>query len=296
MVKTLDFNSPDDNIYSVTKMLGHRGGLTSYGYYTGTLFAWHPTEKVVPLLAVEGVGVNRLDILADGSVRQLGKELVYYEDLKSREVLDSWHNPYIEKQVEVFQVRNDVMNIHWTREVPAVTLGVHHQTRDRLNDKIDGVERAQSAVVPFRLPWDVFGDVVVVSLDVMLRYPNALPPAEWPEESSGATVNPAEHMTFKLSLTDLQDDALLSAPYSMHLTSLRPWLPWMRMGQRVGHVYHRAQVWKISDLAELPNRFREHIENHDPEYLVPPTTWTPRRAVSTWEQYAHVMTARRKSA
>jgi|GEM_PF-5506042 len=291
--QTLDFSNYSDNIYAMTKMLGHLGGKTSYGYYTGQLFAWNQTERTKPLVGMIGLGVNRLEEMPDGSIRQLGKELCYYTDLDTGEIIERWHNPITDKVVETFHVRNHAMNMRWTTTVPEVTLGTHHQTKDAMNDSVGG-EKTKGKHAIHLLPWQAFGDIVTVSLDVMLKYPNPLSREEFSEEWSGETVNPSEHMCFYTSLSQLEDRDCLSADYKMVLTRLGVWLPWMKMGQLPGHLFYRAHAWKLKNgIEDIPKVFLEYAQEHDPEFLEAPENWTDEKAVSTWEVYAN---AKRQSA
>jgi hypothetical protein len=91
--------------------------------------------------------------------------VAYYRDLKTGKILDKWENPLTGKTNDVIQVINDSVNSVFGRPGSS-------------------------------LPWRVKGDDVFVTVDVPLAYPNALPPADFPEESTGPMYFATESFMF----------------------------------------------------------------------------------------------------
>ena len=46
----------------------------------------------------------------DGSIRRLNKEVIFYTDPRSGQMIDQWTNPYTEEVVDVVHVANDPFN------------------------------------------------------------------------------------------------------------------------------------------------------------------------------------------
>ncbi len=288
-VRYLNFDDPTDNIYATTKMLGHHGGEISYAYLSGTIFVWDPIEKLIPILGIVGLSVNRLHPLENGTMHQLGKELCYYTELHSGNIIESWFNTYNQRECEILPVRNHLMNVHWTDSAPSVRLGDHHTTEDEMNAEVMH-KKQDGAPSPMVLPWAFHGDIATVTLDAMMKYPNPINRDEFPEAWSGETINANEHMTFFTSLSDLQNHHCLSASYTMVLTRIGRFLPWMLMGTDSRRLFYRSHAWKLMDgIDGFPRFFLDHVEKHDSDFLTPPTEWTDERAVTSQEMYARIM-------
>ena len=163
--------------------------------------------------------------------------------------------------------------------MPKVQVGGHHE--------------AELPRAPLLLPFQVDGEDVTMTLDLILKYPNLLSPARWPRESVSDTTWASEHWTFFAKLADLEDRELASAPYRMQMERLSQWLPWMLMGKsrqrpapHPGFMFGRATAKKcVHGIADLPRILREHAERHYPDFLTPPKVWSEPN-VSSLETFA----------
>ncbi len=276
----LDFTKPEDNLYAFPKLFSRLDGEINFGTYRGVCFGQVPDRPLLPLFGLLGLGVSRAVHRPDGRIEILLKELAFYTDLQTGQVLDTWKNPYNDgEEVEVYHVYNDPQNSLWGLTMPKTQVGGHHQVE------------APSA--PLLLPFQVEGDDVQMTLDLILHYPNLLDPARWPRESVSETTWASEHWTFFASLADLEDRALPSAPYRMQMERLSQWLPWMLMGRsrtrsapHPGFMFGRATARKCArGLDDLPNVLRDHAEKHHPEFLEPPAAYSEPN-VSSLETFA----------
>lgn len=91
-----------------------------HGWYKGYVMAVRPGKKVEDLFGFEGFDSSRLEKRADGSYAKILREVVLYRDLKTGEVLEDWHNPYIDETVRVVHVANDPYNYMIEEYAPQV--------------------------------------------------------------------------------------------------------------------------------------------------------------------------------
>jgi len=276
----LDFGLPSDNSYAFPKLFSRLDGQTNFGVYQGVCFGQVPDRALLPLFGLLGFGVSRTERRPDGTIEVRLKELALYTDLATGRVLDSWRNPYNDAEaVEVYHVRNDPQNSLWGATMPKTQLGDHHE--------------AHTPTEPLILPWQVDGDDVTLTLDLILNYPNLLTPAAWPRESVSETTWASEHWTFLAKRADLEDRDLPGAPYRMQMERLSQWLPWMLMGRsktrqkpHPGFMFARATAKKCAQgIDDLPRTLRGHAEKFFPDFLEPPTVWSEPN-VSSLETFA----------
>ena len=142
---------------------------------------------------------------------------------------------------------------------------------------------------PFVLPWQVFGDEVLLEWDYAHRYPNPLDSARWPKSSTGPWINPSEHFVIYTSMAELSDRSAPSAHFRAGFSRVSPWWPWMRMGRSgvsgvmTGRLFSRTARRGLDD---IPRPLLARIERDCPDYLELPTDWDLGPILSSWEAYA----------
>lgn len=253
-----DFQNPADSSAAFLRL---RCSLDShdqkYSWWTATVYALVPGEKVKPLLGFDGYNVCRVVRKVDGSYELLTREVGYYRDLKTGEIIEHWENPYTGKTDDVVQVNNDPVN-----SVMPVRGNAH-----------------------FALPWKVMGNDVMLLVDVPLDYPNALSPKDFPQESSGERYIASEHFGFFAKLADMNNPKLQSVPYVNSWFRTGPWLPWMKMGRRSGGLIYSGEGKKLASFADLPADVQAYTRKHFSKFINAPikfvqpneTTWTVYR-------------------
>lgn len=291
----LDLTNPAHNLYAFGKTWGTFGDEPVYGVFHGTMFAWVEGRKLVPLFGYQGTGVTlcRLDETDSGpALTMRGKETGFFTDLATGVPLDSWHNPFTGEDVEVFHFLNDRIGGVVTTEMPVLTVGDHHDEGSVMNDS----GATSSGAIPFVLPWQVYGDEVLLEWDYAHEYPNPVDPVRWPKASTGARINPSEHFTIFASHAELADTSLPSAHFRAGFSRISPFWPWMRMGGfafdtptgrsagvMTGRLFSRTARRGLDD---LPRPLLQAIETRCPDYLEPPTDWTTGPILSTWEAFS----------
>ncbi len=256
------------------------------GIFHGTMFASRAGERLQPLFGYVGTGVTVCRLLDNGHVQLRGKETGYFTDLATGAVIDHWDNPFTGQRVEVSPFLNDRIGGELGLEMPRLTVG--DSTDEALMNEGSAPAADASGTVPFVLPWQVYGDEVLLEWDYAHCYPNPVDPVRWPTASTGPTINPSEHFTIYTSLSELSDTSAPSAHFRAGFSRLSPWWPWMRMGSGVdgvlfGRLFSRTARRGLDD---VPPPLLQRILRDCPSYLEAPTDWDLGPILSSWEAFA----------
>jgi hypothetical protein len=252
-----DIFTPAGQLDTYMRVRGDASGKEVFANWWVTMFAVVPGERPRPIMRLEGFNVGRFVKAADGSAEWLSREVAYYRDLATWQILDEWRNPFTNEVNKVLQVANDPVN---------------------------GRFAAPSSETPARFPFMVSGNEVFLRLDVPLQYPNPLTPADYPAESSGAMYLASEHFTFFAKKSDLDNARLSSVPSTWAWARTGPWLPWMKMGQRPGYLLYSGHGRKFERFEDLPADIRDYTKANYPEYQTAPSSYvTPNE--TSWTYY-----------
>jgi len=266
-----DPKNPIDNMNAFVRLLGDASGeRDSINWYKGAIFSVIGDEEANKLLlGFEGFSACRTLPQADGTFMNLQREVLFYTDPYTGQILDSWKNPLTQEEVAVVHVYNDPVNSTYAP-----------QFTQKFGDE------GEAATFPFILPWTFMGDTAMTVFDVNASWKNVLTPDRWPRESSGERVRVCETLTMFLDKKDLDDTSRTSIAYNGAWQRMSPWCPWMLMGQKPGHLFYRSHYRKLlGGIAELPEHLRNYTQQHFPDYLTAPTEWTEPNLTS-FETYA----------
>lgn len=252
----LDLTKPADAQQAMLRLFGDIDGKPVFRDWDATIFAVLPGQKPRPILRMQGFNAGRLIARADGSYEMVTREVSYYQDLKSGEIIESWSNPMNGKKVCVVHVANDPVN----NKFPAPQKG---------------------PAPAFR----VAGDITSLRLDIPLAYPNALPPAQYPQESTGPTYLASEHFIYFADTAELTSDTLNSTPTHYSWFRTGPWLPWMKMGAAPGHLIYSGQGRKYATFDELPEKIKAYTRKNYPSFVTAPESFYQPNETS-WTHYA----------
>jgi Protein of unknown function (DUF1838) len=306
MPQPLDLRDARDNLYAFGKLWGSFDDATpTLGVFHGAMYGSVGDERLRPLFGYAGTGVTKCrlldgpDGLAGGRLQMRGKETGFFYDLVSGEILDSWANPWTGETVEVFPFLNDQIGGELGLTMPRLVVGdASGEHAGVMNDVGEDGGAGQAPVgdaadeapeTPFLLPWQVYGDEVLLEWDYAHRYPNPVDPARWPRSSTGPWVNPSEHFVIYTSLDELSDRSRPSAHFRAGFSRVSPWWPWMRMGGSgvsgvmTGRLFSRTAR---RGRADLPPALLARIERDCPDFLELPTDWDLGPILSSWEAYA----------
>ena len=283
---SLDFDNPYDNLYAFGKIWAGYDAPQVGGFH-GLMYGRIGDSRLIPLFGYTGTGVMQSKIDDDGNMWIRGKETGYFTDLASGDILETWDNPWTGETVEVVNFYNPNMGGMLTSEMPRFAMG---SARDDATLMNEGTHREQGGVVPFLLPFDSFGDDLLLAWDYAHEYTNPVTKDKWPKAHTGDRISPSEHFTFSMSLEQMMDRSAPAVRYMAGFSRLSQWWPWMHMG---GHKYENevlfGRMWShkgLPDCGDVPPKVLDYIEKHAPEYLEVPDHWPQVNPKGTWEAYA----------
>jgi len=283
---SLDFDNPYDNLYAFGKIwAGYEE--PQIGAFHGLMYARIGDKRLIPLFGYTGTGVMQSKIDDDGNMWIRGKETGYFTDLATGDILETWDNPFTGDTVEVFNFYNPAMGGKLTATMPRFAMGAAKDDPTLMNE---GTHVEQAGMVPFVLPFEVFGDDLMLAWDYAHEYTNPVTPEGWPKASTGERISPSEHFTFAMSLEQMQDRSEPTVRYQAGFSRVSQWWPWMRMGGsglETEVLFGRMFSHKgLPDCGDVPPKVLAYIEKHVPEYLEPPDYWPEVLPKGTWEAFA----------
>ena len=249
----------------------------SYGYVTGTVAGVRDGERVRPLMRFDVFSTIRILPQADGSFHRLCREVVFYRNLATGQLMDQWDNPYTGERVRVVDVANDPFNYkisEWYPDPP----------------RYGGLNKDKPPRRPFLLNWNTLGpDTVTLETDIHLLYPSALRPEKWPRESPGPMTRVSEMFRFFMRREHMEDAGRDFIPSDGVWSRITPWLPWMLMDQAPGHIVYLGNM-ATRDTMELHKAdVLQRVKERYPKYLVAPAVWEDP-SLSSLERYAREQT------
>lgn len=257
----LDLASPRERLEAYVRANGDTSAAPVATWASGRVYAYVPGEKPRALFGLEVLGMSRFQKIEGGYLR-LHREIGFYTDLASGEVLKTWTNPWLKRDVDVIPIQNDPVNRRFT------------------------IENTSFSVLES-------GDDVMFFREVPLRYPNPLDPATYPLNSSGEFYEAIEMFNTFVQRPALADPGQTSVPSTGSWMRFGPWLPWMEMGSREGYLLYHSRSLKPRDgLQALPERLREYVAKNHPKYLEAPATFTSPDETS-WTFFKKVLDARK---
>jgi len=188
------------------------------------------------------------------------REVGYYYDLKTGEIMEEMINPYTDEKVKVVHVANDPFNqsIEPYYPPPPNYGGLNKQS-------------GEPPKIPVILKWNVSGDErLLMERHIHLYYKAALDPKKWVRESSGPMNRVTEMFFFNMSLEDMQNPNKTSVEYSGTWGRVSPWLPWLLMGQAPGHIVYQCFMGGYDKLEDIPKDIINFTEKNYAKYLTPP--------------------------
>jgi len=247
-------------------------------YCTGQILGVKPGEKVKELCSFETFLCTRLIPQDDGTLRRLNKEVIFYTDSRSGEIIEKWKNPWTGEVVDVVHVANDPFNFtisEWLILAP---------------EDFGGDKKAEPRKIPLIFPWKKLNNgKLLLATDMHLYYPNALKPDKWPRESAGAMVQVSEMMRYIVPISELENPELTAVNYEGSWHRITQWLPWMLMGKTPGHCLYTSYMTASDSLDIVPKHVRAYAEQHYPHMLSAPTEdYGP--SISSLEYYAKQQT------
>ena len=247
-----------------------------FGQGTGVVHGVRDGEAVKPLFGFELFSTHRVLRQADGSYQRLCRELVFYRDLATGQLLDQWRNPYTGEQLRVVDIANDPFNYVISEYFPDPP-------------SYGGLNKDKPPKRPLRLNWGLVNDTVTLDSDIHLYYRNALDPARWPRESAGPMNRVSELFRYFIRREDAENPELTHMPHNGVWSRVTPWLPWMLMGQTPGHALYMGRFTSIASADQAPPAVLARVRERYPLYLSAPDRWV-EPSYSSLENYTRTQT------
>lgn len=283
----LNYDDPADNLYAFGKLWASYDEPIVAAFH-GLMYLRIGDRRMVPVFGYTGTGALAARIDDSGDLWIKSRETGYFTDLRTGDILESWYNPFTEKTVPVYHFYNDVLVGKVGKEIPRFFFGVEGDSPTLMNEgTVFPDERGR---YPFILPFELFGDDMMLSWDYTHEYTNPVTPAGWPRSSTGPRITPSEHFTFNFSKRALEDRDLPTVRFTAGFSRVSQCWPFMQMGGTPfadAVLFGRMFSHKGLGLADVPPKLLAYIEKHAPDFLTVPEGWVPDNSrVDTWKAYA----------
>ena len=237
-----------------------------YWWY-GRMYSRVQGEKDRLLFRVEGMNIRACASIEDSErgngFRMVSRELLFYQDPKTGEIMDEWENPWTGETLQVLHVANDPVN--WGNFYEIDSNGNPFEMRSFNTHQDDW--------------WD--------TTTIPLFYKNPL--AGDFQEYVGGTYHATEMFNTTGSIKDLTDDYKDTAKVGIGWERISYWLPWMKMNGKNGIVYFHTFGKKLDDYNDLPQSMKDVIKNEYPKYDSPPPTNDQRRNETSWTYFKKML-------
>ncbi len=230
------------------------------GDVRGVIIGVKPGEKSKELCGFEAFLATRLVPQEDGTIRRLNKEVIFYTNPRTGEIIEEWTNPWTGEVVNVVQVANDPFNYtisEWLILAP---------------EDFGGDKKVEPRKIPMIFPWHQMSPThLSLSTDMHLYYPNAMNPEKWVRESSGPMVQVSEMMRYCVPIAEIENPELTSVSFTGTWNRITPWMPWMLMGQEPGHTLYVGSMTGGPDHSVISPQALAYAEKNYPQFLNAPT-------------------------
>jgi hypothetical protein len=271
----LDLTTPRGNRDAWARLLGNTDmKSTKYGWYSGIVQGIRPGEAIRDLVGFTGFSCARLlpNDGEDPGYKKVLREIGFYTDLKSGEIISEWTNPYLNEVVKVVPIANDPFNHTITDFYPPPP-------------SYGGLNQAKPPKVPMRLNFSRHNNRLNLFSHINLFYPTALQPMKWPRESGHPFNQVTETFLYQIDWRDIQNRKKTSVEYNGTWSRTTPWLPWMLMGPSSGHCGYSCFMGAYDDINMIDRRVLDYTEKHFPLFMTAPDTWSDV-SLSSLENYA----------
>ena len=223
----LNYADPADNLYAFGKLWAGYDEPVIGGFH-GLMYARFNNQRMIPVFGYTGTGALHAKFDDDGYLWLKSRETGYFTDLETGDILETWYNPFTEKTVEVYHFYNDVLVGRIGKEIPKFFIGAVGDSPTLMNEGT--VFPDEDGNYPFVLPFQFYGDDMMLSWDYTHEHTNPVAKEGWPRSSTGNRITPSEHFTFNFSRRELEDRSIPSSRFTAGFTRISEFWPFMEMG------------------------------------------------------------------
>jgi hypothetical protein len=249
---------------------GRLDGKECVYYIRGSAYSYIQGERPRELFKVEGYNIRRLiETPEKDGYFVATREIVFYEDSRTGEILNQWQNPWTKENNEVFHITNDPVNFRYRiREGKYIAVS--------MDGKREYGEREEP---------EMWNSYFVWHSDVFPFY--ALPQLK-------KNYTAGELFDFYVPQDELNRTGAPKVMISWSRVS--PWLPWMKMDEQPGAIVIHARSIRREDWNLLPEKIKTAVKTKFPLYQHAPDAVDPTQPNATsWTVYYNEMKKREKN-
>ena len=235
-------DTPAGNLRSLVRMQGSAKEEDVPWWYNGTIYGVVGESAPRPLVTFEGMEMYWMRHLSgsqEGEYELIGNTVTFFRDLDMGAMIDTFENPYTGAT---------------NRVTPAVQGGGAGRG---FNYSVKGIRPTafmdKMPEKPLSLNWSAARNQVWMHNETV--YPPGLPPPR------------AQRQTMFVQREDFLNEEIDALPSTFSSTVFMPWLKWMDMGDRPGHLIWHASGTKLRYLDDLPSEYRQRAETEYPERM-----------------------------
>ena len=235
----VDLGSPEASLSGFIRMMASLTEDDVPWWYNGTVYAViGEEENPQALFTYSGMELYLVSHLDDGTFELTGNTVTFFRSLNGG-WLHEFTNPFTGATNEVGAA------VQGGGPGRGFNLSVNGVRPTKLKDKIPDA--------PLKKWWSVAAN------HVWMNNETVYPP--------GLSAPRAQSQTMFVGADKFSDPELARLPAVFSSTVTMPWLDWMEMGDRPGHLLWHAAGAKLGSIAELPEDYRKRAEAEYPERM-----------------------------
>ncbi len=249
-------------------------GVTRYGVWEGRAYSRVQGEKDRHIFNLVGLNTRQCNVVEDAvkgkGFKSVSREIMIYMDPKTNEILDTWMNPWLGREVDVLHVANDPVNM-----------------RGILYEKNDKGEYARTTTIRD------LGDIVAGGSEIPLFYENPLN-GEYQGYVGGAYHAMEIFNTFWDKDEMMNPDVKTITQSTLSWSRVAQWLPWMEMGSKPGLMIFNTTGFSTFDRSRVFPILEKVVAERFPTYLDPPPKDDNRANETSWTVFQKHMADKEK--
>lgn len=258
--RELDPAKPEDALEIRKRVQCGIGDKPGVMYWSGRIYSRVTGEPDRHLFNGEGMNIRRCVPVTDpkrgAGFRLVSREVMFFTDPKTGEIIREWTNPWTNEKLEVVQIANDPVN------QPA------------------SFARGPNGEAPPPMRMTQLNGWALMPLEVPLFYTNPL--AGDYQDYVGNKYHAMEIFDFAARTDELFNTKYPTAYPNVSWVRLSDWMPWMKMRGRQGQIVFNAMGAKIKSYDDLPKLMKDEIAANYPEYASAPPADDARPNATTW--------------
>ena len=269
--RMLNPDSPEDAL-EITKraQCGECDGKPAVYHWSGNIYSRVRGEPDRLLFRGEGMNIRQCEAVNDPEhgegYRQISREVMFYLDTGTGEILRTWDNP-------------------WTGE----TVDVMHVANDPVNQPPQFARTSSGAIATPEIKRA--GRWLLQPLEIPLFYQNALG-GDY-QDYLGGKYHAMEIFDFAFDAEEMLNTANQTVYPVVSWVRISDWMPWMKMRDREGQMVFNMMGGKLKNFDELPDIMKDEIALNYPDYTAPPPLDDTRHNETTWTAFKKWVALRR---